>query len=330
MNDMILQQALRVISQRRERATMEYEQRNKEIVHLIPEIAEINWQLAQTAMKILNILQEGETVEERLESLRRQNLEAQAISAMLLEQNGYPKDYLDIHYTCEKCQDTGYYQNQFCTCLQNTVASLSIRRMNETAQINLCDFDSFSLEYYRGKTDEQGRDCYMVMEKILGICRRYADQFDPRTAPSLLFYGRTGLGKTHLSLAIANEVIKKGYDVIYDSIINLLQQVEREHFGKEKPEVDTQHLLLHADLLILDDLGTEFDTPFYVSTIYNIINTRINRGLPTIINTNLDFPAIRRRYEERIVSRLFAIYECMQFVGSDIRLMKKKETKIQP
>jgi DNA replication protein DnaC len=122
-------------------------------------------------------------------------------------------------------------------------------------------------------------------------------------------------------------VLGNGYEVVYDSIINLLQQVEREHFGRDKSEVDTLYLLLHVDLLILDDLGTEFDSPFYVSTVYNIINTRINRGLPTIINTNLDLLSIRRRYEERIVSRLFAVYECMHFEGADIRLLKKKNSE---
>lgn len=325
MNDMILQEALRTVSDRRIHAQKENERRHQEVNQKIPEIVEINRQLAQTAMKILDTLQTGEKVEDRLESLKRQNLEAQQISAQLLQANGYPADYLDMHYTCEICHDTGYHNSSYCDCLRKLIATLGINRMNEHAQLKLSSFDQFSLEYYRGKVDEQGQDCFYTMQQILGACRRYAAEFTNQS-PSLLFYGRTGLGKTHLSLAIAAEVLSQGDEVIYDSIINLLQQVEREHFGREKTEVDTLSLLLSVDLLILDDLGTEFDTPFYVSTVYNIINTRINRGLPTIINTNLDLMAIRRRYEERIISRLFAVYECMHFVGSDIRLMKKKNS----
>jgi DNA replication protein DnaC len=198
--------------------------------------------------------------------------------------------------------------------------------MNENAQLRLSTFQQFSLDYYRGKQNEQGEECYFTMQRIYQVCRKYAAEFSTES-PSLLFYGKTGLGKTHLSLAIAAEVLGNGYEVVYDSIINLLQQVEREHFGRDKSEVDTLYLLLHVDLLILDDLGTEFDSPFYVSTVYNIINTRINRGLPTIINTNLDLLSIRRRYEERIVSRLFAVYECMHFEGADIRLLKKKNSE---
>lgn len=322
---MILQDALRMIASRRLQAKAENDRRHEEVNRKIPQIAEINHQLAQTAGRILDTLQQGEKMEERLESLKRKNLEAQRISAALLQANGYPADYLDMHYSCEKCHDTGYYGGEFCDCLKKLAATLGINKMNQNAQLSLSSFEQFSLDYYRGRVDEQGMDCYSTMQQIYHACRRYAAEFTT-ASPSLLFYGRTGLGKTHLSLAIAAEVLKQGHEVIYDSIINLLQQVEREHFGREKEEMDTLYLLLHVDLLILDDLGTEFDTPFYISTIYNIINTRINRGLPTIINTNLDLMSIRRRYEERIVSRLFAVYECMHFVGSDIRLMKKKNS----
>ncbi|MBQ9110654.1 MAG: ATP-binding protein [Oscillospiraceae bacterium] len=325
MNEQIFQKALQTVASRRLHAKSENDRRYREVDARIPQIAEINRQLAQTATKILDTLQSGENIAERLETLKRQNLEAQQISASLLKAHGFPEDYLDMHYTCEHCQDTGYADGGYCDCLKKLIASFGISRMNEYAQLTLASFDQFSLEYYRGKLDEQGRDCFQTMQQILQACRRYAAEFTP-SSPSLLFYGRTGLGKTHLSLSIAAEVISKGYEVIYDSIINLLQQVEREHFGREHSEMDTLYLLLHVDLLILDDLGTEFDTPFYISTIYNIINTRINRGLPTIINTNLDLMSIRRRYEERIVSRLFAVYECMHFVGSDIRLMKKKNS----
>ena len=80
-----------------------------------------------------------------------------------------------------------------------------------------------------------------------------------------------------------------------------------------------------SDLLILDDLGTEFDSSFYQSTIYNLINTRLNRSLPTIISTNLDFNGISNRYEERITSRIYANYSILRFVGQDVRIMKAQQ-----
>ena len=138
-------------------------------------------------------------------------------------------------------------------------------------------------------------------------------------------FGKTGLGKTHLSLSIASGALERGYSVLYDSVINFLRKIEREHFGKEHPETDTMELLLTCDLLILDDLGTEFDSSFYQSTIYNLINTRLNRSLPTIISTNLDFNGISNRYEERITSRFYANYSILRFVGQDVRIMKAQQ-----
>lgn len=323
MNEAVFEEALRLVQTRRAKAQLEYEHRTEEVNRSIPPIAEINARLAQTSMKILEALQHGGNVTARIEALRSENLEAQRIIQQLLTTNGYPADYLNIHYNCEKCNDTGYTGAGYCDCLRSAAASVGIARMNRRAQVELSEFGNFSLDYYKGITTEDGRDCSAHMRDLYNRCLRYAEKFG-RNSPSLLFYGRTGLGKTHLSLAIAREVLTKGYEVIYDSVINLLEQVEREHFSRKDREMDTLELLLTADLLVLDDLGTEFDTPFYVSTVYNIINTRLNRGLPTIISTNLDYLGIRRRYEERIVSRLFAVYETLQFVGTDIRLLKKK------
>ena len=142
-------------------------------------------------------------------------------------------------------------------------------------------------------------------------------------------YGKTGLGKTHLSLAIANEVLKKGFSVLYDSVINFLRQVEKEHFGRETRNSDTLELLLSCDLLILDDLGTEFHSQFYQSTIYNIINTRMNRKKPTIISTNLNYDEISHLYDERITSRIFTTYTIHHFVGMDVRVFKKQQEQRQ-
>ena len=326
MNESIFQEALLQVQARRLHAMTENERRYQEVNTAIPPIAEINAQLAQTSVQILDIVREGSNVQERIEALQRENQEAQRLTAQLLTSYGFPADYLDMHYTCEKCQDTGYANGTYCDCLRSAVASVGIARMNRSAQMQLSSFQQFTLDYYKGKTTPQGEDCYTEMKKVYNACVNYAANFG-HSSPSLLLYGRTGLGKTHLSLAIAREAIKKGNEVIYDSVINLLQQVEKEHFGRERAEIDTLSLLLQADLLILDDLGAEFDTPFYTSTIYNIVNTRLNRGKPTIISTNLEFQDIRHRYEERIVSRLFAVYECLHFVGTDVRLLKKKSSR---
>ncbi len=321
MNQDVFQEAFNRISARRLKAKAENEQRNQEIDSKIPEIAEINYQLAQTASRIL--------MGEDIEILKRQNLQAQRYCAQLLENHGYPADYLDMHYTCPKCQDTGYYGNDYCTCLKQMISSVNIENMNRNSRLKLCEFSQFSLEYYRNiilkETDsnniEHEIDCYPVMERILQYCKQYAANFSLHS-PSLLFYGRSGVGKTHLSLSIVSEVLKSGHEVIYDSICDLLNRIENEHFNQKFSGTDTLTAILNAELLVLDDLGTEFQTNYTLSVIYNIINTRLNHKLPTIITANMGNKALAETYDPRIVSRLFAVYKPLKFVGKDIRRMK--------
>ncbi|WP_281527373.1 ATP-binding protein [Ruminococcus champanellensis] len=317
------QEAMRTIQARRTAANALAEARTREVNERFPQIREINSRLSDTAMELFHVLQAGGDTQEQIEQIRRRNLEGQRIVRQMLLANGLPEDYLELHYTCPKCDDTGYANGSYCDCLKRELGRLAIEEMNRHAQVKLCSFDSFSLEYYRNDPA-----CYETMRRILAFCKRYAAQFDSH-APSLLLSGNTGLGKTHLSLAIASEVMQKGYGVLYDSVINLLRRVEREHFGRGEAGADTLEILLTCDLLILDDLGAEFDSSFYVSTVYNIINTRLNCGLPTIISTNLTHEQVQRRYEDRIVSRLFATYTGLHFVGTDVRLQKAKKAAQQ-
>ena len=110
------------------------------------------------------------------------------------------------------------------------------------------------------------------MERILFNCMDYAKHFSA-SSPNLIMMGSTGLGKTHLSLAIARAVIEKGFGVVYGSVNNLIDKLEREHFGREE-EGSTRQSLMECDLLILDDLGTEFRTAFSSAELYNLVNTR--------------------------------------------------------
>ncbi len=138
--------------------------------------------------------------------------------------------------------------------------------------------------------------------------------------------GNTGLGKTHLSLAIAREVIERGFGVIYCSTPEILSKLEKERFGKSyNNSDDSEEALKECDLLILDDVGSEFHTSFTKNIIYNIINFRISHGKPTIISTNLELEELEVMYSQRLVSRLMGEYVIMNFVGTDIRQVKRLE-----
>lgn len=319
------EKALKIIESRRNKAEFESEMRYNEISKKLPEIAAINQQLCTTGKKIIQIVREKENVEERIGELKKFNLRCQGLKKKYLVERGYPEDYLETKYYCKKCNDTGFVDNQKCECMKEICKKLAVEDINKAAHINLTSFGTFNLDYYkRDSVNKDESSPYEVMSNIYEYCFNYAKDFTERSE-SLLLSGRTGLGKTHLSLAIASDVIKKGYSVLYDSVINLLSKVEREHFGRDN-ENDTLAVIFDTDLLILDDLGTEFETQFNLSAIFNIIDTRINRNLPTIVSTNLSMEQIKKRYEERIVSRLFASYRYFEFVGEDVRQIKRKNS----
>ena len=135
--------------------------------------------------------------------------------------------------------------------------------------------------------------------------------------------GNTGLGKTHLTLAVAAEIIDKGFIPVYGAAENLFSLIEKEKFsGENRGAYDA---MIKSDLLIIDDLGAEMATAFTKSALYNLINTRLLSGRPTIINTNLTMKEIEARYTARISSRLIGNFEAYKFIGADIRQQKALE-----
>ena len=160
------------------------------------------------------------------------------------------------------------------------------------------------------------------MEQVLAYCRQYAANFAPG-ADNLLLRGPTGVGKTHASLAIARQAAEKGHAVIYGPAQVLLHQLEKEHFGRA--EGNSEDMLLACDLLVLDDLGAEFSSPFYVSCLYNLINTRMLEGRTIILSTNLNQNQLKERYGDQITSRITGTFVPLLFMGRDIRQQKRQE-----
>lgn len=316
----ILEKAKQVLESRRKDAQAEYEIRHNEVVKKCPEIALMEADISNAGLEIIKSLGMGsEKAGEYIQSLAAKNLKAQNEKSRLLKENGFDEDYLEIPYTCKKCSDTGFADGKFCECHLRLLQQLSSEELSKSSRLKLSSFDTFSLDYYDNPEEKERA------KQIFETCKEYASEFD-LLSPNLYFYGKTGLGKTHLSLAIANEVIKKGYNVVYGSTQNLLSKIEREKFGKSADaDGTTEDMLLDCDLLILDDLGAEFSTSFTVAIIYNIINTRLCDGLPMIINSNLNFTQLKENYTPRIASRIIGDFTAIEFCGEDIRQLKANE-----
>jgi DNA replication protein DnaC len=308
------------IEQRRSQAIAENERTKRQLYGKIPRLAEIERELALTGVSAAReILAAGGDTAGRIDRLRRQNFALQAERAELLVSNGYPQGILAVNYFCQKCRDTGYVGESICECLRTLLREEACKVANAGSPLPLFTFDTFDLGYYPDTSD--GKYDFNVrwhMEKVFSHCKSYAADFK-HADTSLLLLGKTGLGKIHLALSIANAVIEQGFGVIYDTAQNIFTRMEEEYFGRSEKKYTFS--VFDCDLLILDELP-DFASPFAINNLYNIINTRMLRNRPIIVSTNLTENELASRYGERIFSRLIGQFTLVKFFGGDIRQLK--------
>ena len=294
----------------------------RELHAAIPEVAKIDKALSLTGLEIFSASLSGGDTASKIAEIREQNAVLLKRRAELLLENGYPADYSDVKYDCAKCGDTGFIENKMCSCMKEALTLAGIESSGFSALIKEQRFDNFSLDYYK-----KNPTYYDMMSKNVEFLQNYANEFSPRSSQSILMMGGTGLGKTHLSSAVARGVIEKGNDVFYTGAIDLFSQFEIQRFktySNEPNELIERYF--ECDLLIIDDLGTEMINQFSISTLYNLLNDRLSRKKPTIVSTNLSQEDIKKKYTDRITSRMFGEYKVLLFAGTDIRaqrLMKK-------
>ena len=122
-----------------------------------------------------------------------------------------------------------------------------------------------------------------------------------------------------MSSAIANRAIERGFSVIYASAGDVFSRLEDIKFGRADGSKNIYDMLTEADLLIVDDLGTEFRSVFSETELFKILNSRILSSKSTIISTNLTLTDIKKFYSERVLSRILGEFDSLKFYGDDIR-----------
>ncbi len=285
-----------------------------------PRICEQEMIMAGSIRKLTAAIADKRAYEQVLAQVQADNLAAQAEIARLLREAGETVTDFQPQYTCKMCEDTGYVNGKSCACRQALLKEYATAALCRMTGMKPMSFDTLDLTFYSDAYDERlGCSPREHMASVIDYCKRYAAGFDT-SRPNLLLRGATGTGKTHVSMAIAAGACKREAHVVYGPVQSLLRTLEAEHFGRA--DGNTEDILIECDLLILDDLGTEFSSPFYTSSLYAIINGRLLAGRPTVISTNLDSAAILDHYGEQIASRLIGTYEPLVFVGSDIRQQK--------
>lgn len=325
-NEKTKRRAADVLRGRKLSAESKAEQRRERIYNEIPEARQFEAQLSVLGTGAARTFIKGGDVETALTKLKNESLRIQSEYEKLLLAHGYTLSDLEPHYFCEKCGDTGYCEQDnktvMCDCLKTAMTEAACEELNRNSPLKLSTFEDFNLKYYSMDIDDRyPRSPYDQMSKILAYCKSYAADFS-LNSPNLFMRGKTGLGKTHLSLAIANEVIKKGYGVIYAPAPKIVSALEKEQFAREKV-VSDENVFEDCDLLIVDDLGTEFSTQFSKTALYNLFNDRLLSGKPVIINTNCELTELEELYSQRFVSRIMGEAVRLDFFGTDVRILKK-------
>ncbi len=308
------QEAKNRIAQRRENAENTAFENREKILRKHPELSEAERKIEANYKRTITALISGAS-EKEIEKIRQDHKKIVEDRDALLDILKIEKDKYFPRYFCEKCEDTGAVGEKDCECLTALTRQLAYQQMCKEFPANKYHFEDFSLDYYSDNKEKER------MEDIYNKTLEYAENFG-KDSNSLFFQGGTGLGKTHISLSIANKVAQKGFGVLYNSTQNFLSAVEKEHFSGDK-DGDTLISLIECDLLILDDLGTEFLTQFTTSVLYNIINTRYINSRPTIISSNLTPRELEERYGQQLFSRFAGCFDWLVFLGGDIRKQKK-------
>jgi DNA replication protein DnaC len=289
-----------------------------------PRVKEIETQLSKIAVSATRAAISGSDVKKELQNFKEKSLQLQEELENLKRNVNISPDFLKVKRNCYACEDTGYIDGKMCLCMKELLKKEAYNRLNRLSPAFFCSFDSFDLKYYRELPENSDEPSpRRRMSKILSFCKKYAKEFS-KNSKNLLFQGATGLGKTHLSLAIAKEVLQRELGVIYGSVENIVEKLETEKFSNlsDKDGYNNSRHIKNCDLLILDDLGVEFSNSFSNFAVYNVIDCRIMLGKPTIINTNLSLEELERRYSERLVSRIMGHYVKADFLGEDIRQQK--------
>ena len=306
------------------------ENRRNELYNRIPRLQQIDSELSSSSISVAkNLIQFNDPdlinkLQENISTLKEEK-------RTILKSIGKDESYLSIHYDCNLCKDTGYVTEGFktlkCNCLKQKIFDLEYNKSNIS---NLADqnFSKFKSTIYSNivdkekyKSDISPRENIEIIKKI---CLNFIENFDNKNEKNLLFTGNTGLGKTFLSSCIANEILKKGKTVLYQTSPVMFDTIIDYRFGKNTSNVYNN--LLDVDLLIIDDLGTESMNNMKFSELFNIINTRLlnqnNHCTKTIISTNLNLQNLFHLYDERIISRFVGNYNICRFFGDDLRFIK--------
>ena len=298
------------------------QERLEKVFAKIPQLKSINDQIATlsvaSARKKLDADQTGFLqMKQEIEDLKEEK-------AALLSVHGFSSDIFEPVYTCKDCKDTGYINGQKCQCFKQEIINVVYSQSNIRNILSRENFDSFSFEYYSDEdiNPTTGLSALETAHRAVKECKHFINDFENKPK-NLFFYGNTGVGKTFLSNCVAHELLNQGQSVIYFTAFQLFDILSKGVFDRDADAIAAHQNIFDCDLLIIDDLGTEFANSFTTSQLFLVLNERLLRQKSTIISTNLNLNQMMDMYSERTWSRISSNYTLIKLFGDDIRIQKK-------
>jgi DNA replication protein DnaC len=309
---------LDVYSNIRDYEAKDLQKRKKEIRNLYPAILDIDNEIQKLSLKLSLVILKSENPDYDLKEYKNQIMDLKAKKYEMLVSKGYDPEFLNLHYRCNRCQDTGYIGREKCSCFKDKLVSLYYENSLLQDILKTKNFDSFNINLF--SPHKTGTEKYSPRRNIENTLEYVLNDYIPNfnsINSNILFFGTPGSGKSFLSYCIAKALLDAGYLVIYktaDELINDLRDVRFNHNSK------LEEILLDCDLLIIDDLGAEQKSEFSITELFNLLNKKLLKNKKMLVSTNLVLPAISQIYSERIYSRLVGDFKLYKFYSEDLRI----------
>ncbi len=319
--------AMGELARRREENKEEQQRRLSALRQQTPRYGEIEAGLMGWGTKLARCVLDGKS---NIDEIKTAITNLRAEREGLLRSMGLSADYIEDIYTCENCKDTGFDAlGKRCGCLEQLILRYTGQGSNLTEYMREQTFEKVDYSLFAKQPAEKGRDLLQYMKRVYATGKRFAETFD-QTKGNLLLMGNAGTGKTYLSSCIANLALSRGKTVYYQSAFRLFDLLERLKFGRcQENEIEeaeaVSRQIAEADLLVLDDLGTEFISAYSTAALFDLVNTRQIQGKSTLLSTNLSFDGLEQLYSKRLTSRLWGDFEIIRFLGQDLRMQKRMD-----
>lgn len=331
-----IEEILSEYEQKRRLAELKLNIRKENLYKEIPRLYEIENEINKISIQKTKNILTNNLEENLIEELEKKMISLKEEKEEILNKKRIEKNFFKPNYECELCNDTGYLnfkdrKTQMCNCLKQKIVD-KLYNISNLGNVRKENFENFKTSIFSNKVDLEKYKMNISprdnIEKIKKASIHFVEKFEDINTKNLFFTGNTGLGKTYMTNCIANEILKKGKIVLYQTAPVLLETIIDCKFNKYKNSKmnDFYNQVLEADLLIIDDLGTEVPNSMKISELFTILNARAlnlnNKLTRTIISTNLSIEKIFDIYEERIGSRIAGFYDIYYFFGEDLRLKK--------